>query len=108
MALQSGRRATTTARDAPRKYFVDPAAVEIDNFEAPTHAIECVAHLREVAKLGENKSRGCLIRPVLCDRQAQNADAADEHHKNRDDDCDNGPPNEKLGHFLALVLLVRF
>ena len=33
MALQSGRRATTTARDAPRKYFVDPAAVEIDNVE---------------------------------------------------------------------------
>src|SRR4030095_6583368 len=45
---------------------------------------------------------------ILRDRQRENADTADERHQNRDNDRDNGPPDEKLGHFLGLLLLVRF
>src|SRR5262249_23376907 len=35
------------------------------------------------------------------DRQGENAHATNERHYNRDDDRDNGPPDEKLGHFKA-------
>jgi len=53
-----------------------------------------------------NLRRGDLR--ILRDRQRQNAHTADERHQNRDYDRDDGPSDEKLGHLLGLLLLIRF
>jgi len=33
---------------------------------------------------------------ILRDRQGENADAADQRHQDRDDDCDDWAPDEEL------------
>ncbi|PWB93052.1 hypothetical protein C5689_14890 [Methylosinus sporium] len=45
--------------------LVDPAAVLVENFEAPSMRVEALADLRQMAGVRQNEAGGRLIAPVL-------------------------------------------